>query len=70
MINESVIRHILDDILSSPDFRDAQRYQRLLIYLVDTTLKGETIKEITIAQEIFGKDAKFNPGKTLLFVYI
>jgi hypothetical protein len=63
MINESEKKELLSAILSSPDFRDAQRYQKLLIYLVETTLRGETVKEITIAHEIFGKDSKFNPGE-------
>ena len=51
MINESEKKELLSAILSSPDFRDAQRYQKLLIYLVETTLRGEAVKEITGAGE-------------------
>ena len=63
MISETEKKDLLSTILLSPDFRDAQRYQKLLIYLVETTLKGEAVKETTIAHEIFGKDSKFNPGE-------
>jgi len=53
----------LSQILESPDFKDTKRYQDLLIYLVEESLKGEIIKETTIAFEIFGKDSSFNASE-------
>ena len=63
MINETEIDLILSQILISPDFKDAKKYQDLLSYLVKASSKGEHIKEITIAHEIFGKNSNFDPSE-------
>lgn len=61
-LNESAKRRILEEILESEDFRQAQKYQELLRYLVRTAINGETVKESTIAVEFFSKNAAFDPA--------
>ncbi len=61
-INASTKQRILDEILESEDFRQAQKYQDLLRYLVRAAISGETVKESTIAVECFSKDAAFDPA--------
>lgn len=63
MITPAEINSIVSQILDSPDFKDAKRYQDLLNYLVKASISGEQIKEITIAHEIFGKNSNFDPGE-------
>ncbi len=54
---------ILQTILESKDFKDSPVYQNLLSYLVESTISKNIPKEITIAIDIFGKDASFNTNK-------
>lgn len=61
-ISESTKQRILEEILESVDFRQAQKYQDLLRYLVRAAINGETVKESTIAIECFSKDADFDPS--------
>ena len=63
MITPIEIDLILSKILESPDFKDARKYQDLLTYLAKASSKGEHIKEITIAHEIFGKNSNFDPSE-------
>lgn len=71
MINNKTKRQILQKILASSEFSHSELNQRLLTYLVDKSIKGEIPKEITIAIEIFDKDADFNPHEdTLVRVHI
>lgn len=53
---------ILDNILNSSEFKDSKRYQELLKYLVVKSDNDESVKEIEIAIDIFGKDANFDPN--------
>lgn len=59
---ENDIKKIVSQILESPEFKDSARYQELLKYLVEKTAHVSTLKETEIAQEVFGKDAKFDPS--------
>lgn len=59
---ENDIQKIVSQILESPEFKDSVRYQELLKYLVEKSTKVNTLKETEIAQEVFGKDSKFDPG--------
>ena len=51
-------RIFLDKILKSEEFFGAQKYQELLKYLVEASLKGQIPKEITIAHDVFLADVK------------
>jgi hypothetical protein len=48
--------------LRSPEFHESKRYQELLLYLVRKSSKVDSLKETEIAQEVFGKDSKFDPS--------
>ena len=61
-INASTKQRILEEILESEDFSQAQKYQDLLRYLVRAAINGETVKESTIAVEFFSKDVAFDPA--------
>ncbi|MCI0693590.1 hypothetical protein L0337_16475 [candidate division KSB1 bacterium] len=61
-IAESAKQRILDEILESEDFRQAQKYQELLRYLVRASINGEMLKESTVAVEFFSKDTAFDPA--------
>jgi len=62
VIPDSEKRRIISLILSSPDFKDSKRYQELLNYLVEKSAVTDSIKEVEIAHDLFGKDANFDPG--------
>lgn len=53
---------ILSQILKSPEFQDSKRHQELLQYLVEKSSTVTSLKETEIAQEVFGKDSKFDPA--------
>ena len=61
-ISESMKHKILEEILESEDFRQTQKYQDLLRYLVNASIAGENVKESTIAVDFFGKDTAFDPS--------
>jgi len=61
-LNDSDKEKILNSILDSNDFKDSKRYQDLLKYLIDKSEKNESIKEIDIAFDVFGKDSSFDPN--------
>lgn len=65
------IESILEKLLKSDEFSGATNYQRLLQYLVKSSLDGESPKESTIAYEVFGKSAEAVSGSdTTVRVYI
>jgi TolB-like protein len=53
----------LDRILKSPDFEGTAREHRFLSHVVEETLagRGSRIKAYSIAIEVFGRDASFDP---------
>ena len=51
-----VHRDLLEKILKSQEFSGSAKYQKLLRYLVESTLAGNVPKEVTIAYEVFGID--------------
>jgi len=61
MIEKSAKLKVLEAILESPEFRDSKRYQDLLRFLVEQSLEGKPPKEVAIAMQLFGRDAKFDP---------
>jgi TolB-like protein len=58
-----VCRRQLHRILESQDFDASERDRRFLSYVVDEALSGgaDRIKAYTIAIEVFGRDASFDP---------
>ena len=63
MTAESIQKKCLEKILNSKDFTGSKIYQDYLRYLVESTEAGKDLKETTIAIELFGKDASFNPAE-------
>lgn len=62
MIPKEARLSILNEILNSQEFCKSDSYKKLLTYLVNASINGESPKEYAIAIEVFGKDASFNPG--------
>jgi hypothetical protein len=58
---EPVHRKLLEKILASNEFVHSKIYQTFLTFLFESTLQARELKETTIAIEVFGKDASFNP---------
>ena len=63
MPDKQTKRKTLKNILSSPDFEHSRKHKKLLTYLVDCSVKGETPTENTIAIDVFDKNADFNPNE-------
>lgn len=65
---ESDIQSHLDKVVNSLPFKQSQRQQRLLAYLVKAYLAGESnrIKGYTLALEVFDKGADFDPDSSAL----
>ena len=62
-IPEPDVRAELDRILASKGFATAGRISKLLRYVVDKTLAGETdqLKEYAVGIEVFERDDKYDP---------
>ncbi|MBN2354551.1 helix-turn-helix domain-containing protein, partial [candidate division KSB1 bacterium] len=52
---------IVKKILQSSVFKDSKKTQELLQYLVKASEKKETVKEVTIAADLFGKESSYDP---------
>ncbi|MDZ7271010.1 MAG: helix-turn-helix domain-containing protein [candidate division KSB1 bacterium] len=63
MIDEAIQKRLLEKILASEEFASSKIHQQLLTYLFEATKAGRRLKETTIAMEVFGKDAHFNPAE-------
>jgi len=63
MINKSTQQLLLEKILASQEFSGSKIYQTYLTYLVNAADEGRSVKETTIAIDVFGKDADFNPAE-------
>ena len=57
------VRAELDRILASKGFANAGRLSKLLRYVVEKTLAGETdqLKEYAVGIEVFERDEKYDP---------
>ena len=67
----SNIRQYLQKVLQSSEFQNASKYQKLLEYLVNSTLEGNVPKEITIAMELFGAEMNDDTlGESNIRVYV
>lgn len=56
-------KHYAQKIVASELFRDKALYQNLLQYLVDSSIKGLTPKEVTVAHDVFQKGKEFNAAE-------
>jgi len=63
MTEQDLIHIQLKKILASPGFANSKRYSELLQYLVERRMEGAPVKEVSIAIDVFGKDASFNPAE-------
>ncbi|MCP5201159.1 MAG: tetratricopeptide repeat protein [Gammaproteobacteria bacterium] len=63
-MDDSAVIAQLERILASPQFADAPRQQRLLRYLVECSLAGETerLKGYTLGVDVFDRPADFDPS--------
>jgi len=62
-ITPTAIRTQLRALMATDAFRDSERHRRLLEFLVESTLRGESdgLKEFVIATEVWGRDVSFDP---------
>src|SRR5277367_4026805 len=60
---EEPIRRQLSQILKSRSFKQVDRLQRFLAFIVEETLagRGDVLKEYPIGVDVFGKDSSFDP---------
>ena len=64
-------RQIVEEILESNEFKEANIYRELLQYLLLCKEKGTIPKESSIAIDVFNKDLGDDPGKqTKVRVYM
>ena len=63
MITPATQKKYLEKILNSKEFSGSKIYKSYLTYLIDAANEGKELKETTIAIEVFGKDAGFNPAE-------
>ena len=63
VIPDAEVRAELDRILASKGFANAGRVSKLLRYVVEKTLAGETdqLKEYSVGVEVFERDEKYDP---------
>lgn len=59
-VNIEVKKAALDKVLNSSLFKNSALYQKLLTYLIEADLKGETPKEVTIGHDVFNKNINYN----------
>ena len=59
-----VIRRHLQKLLSSEQMEKSEASQKLLRYLAERAVRGETPKETDIALDVFGRDASFNSASS------
>jgi hypothetical protein len=64
MLNDQKKLDVLDKILKSAEFSETnKKYQDLLRYLIEASIKGESLKETIIAIDLFNKGSDFNPSE-------
>lgn len=62
MITPQLKKEIIQEILQSDEFCLSEKCQKIFNYLLDASIKGESIKESSIAIHLFGKDATHDPS--------
>ena len=56
----------LKKIENSSEFKNSERFRELFNYLVDETIRGNYVKEISIAIDVFKKDSSFKEDREFL----
>ena len=58
------VRHALQQVLASNEFHSSKRCRDFLRYVVESTLnnQGDTLKERTIAVDVFGRGSEYDPS--------
>ena len=71
VVDAEAVRAQVERILKSAPFRNSKRYPALLCYLVEQELNGasSTLKERTIAIEVFGRDRTTIPVWTPWYAF-
>lgn len=61
--HETTVRRELEQVLASKTFRQVERLQRFLSYIVEETLAGhgDHLKEYPVGVDVFGKPTSFDP---------
>jgi serine/threonine-protein kinase len=61
--SDIVVRREVESIIKSKAFRQLDRLQKFLIYIVEETLqgRGDQLKEYPVGVEVFGRDDTFDP---------
>jgi TolB-like protein/Flp pilus assembly protein TadD len=61
--SDAVVRRAVESIAQSKAFRQLDRLQRFLNYIVEETLqgRGDQLKEYPVGVDVFGRDASFDP---------
>jgi hypothetical protein len=54
---------LLEKIINSKEFCNSSIYGHYLTYLFESSLQGKSLKEATIAIDVFGKSSDFNPAE-------
>jgi TolB-like protein/Flp pilus assembly protein TadD len=62
-VGEEIVRGELRRVLQSRSFRQVDRLQRFLSFIVEETLagRGDKLKEYPVGVDVFGKDSSFDP---------
>ena len=60
---DTAIRRVLASVVQSKTFRQVDRLQRFLTYIVEETLagRGDQLKEYPVGVDVFGKESSFDP---------
>ena len=69
MIDNTLKKSILNKILKSKTFYNAEKYSDLLTYLVKSTIANKIPKEYTLAIDVFNRGNDFNPSEDTLVRY-
>jgi hypothetical protein len=64
-LSQDLVLQALNDILTSPPFRNTQQCQNLLRYIVEHTLAGQDhlLRERVIGSEVFRRSPDYEPGE-------
>ena len=63
MLNNQEKIKILNNILSTKEFKSSGTYKKLLTYLVDASINNKKLKEYYLAVDVFEKGKDFNPSE-------
>ncbi len=62
MIDNNKKKQLLEKILTSSEFVNSPKNQKLLTFLINASINNQIPKEYDIAEKVFDRDAGFDPG--------